>query len=171
MPAKPYCLIIAGPDGAGKTTFARQFLPADTKVLNFINADNIASGLALDPQLAAVAAGRIFLAEIDRIMTTRVNFAFETTLSGVGHLTRIRKMQAAGYEVGRVFLKLDSPQLALRRVESRTRQGGHSVPRVDILRRFKRGWSNFTRIYKFAVDRWSVYNNSGNVPILLESDR
>ncbi len=64
---RPVCIVIAGPNGAGKTTFAREFLPKDARVVHFVNADLIASGLSpLRPEVAAVAAGRLFLKELDR---------------------------------------------------------------------------------------------------------
>src|SRR5436305_13065431 len=64
----PRCIIIAGPNGAGKTTFAREFLPKDTDVVHFVNADLIAGGLSpLRPELAALAAERLFLKELDRL--------------------------------------------------------------------------------------------------------
>ena len=65
----PVCIVIAGPNGAGKTTFAREFLPKDAGIVHFVNADLIASGLSpLRPELAALAAGRLFLRELDRLV-------------------------------------------------------------------------------------------------------
>jgi predicted ABC-type ATPase len=82
---RPRCLVVAGPNGAGKTTFAREYLPNDAHVLNFVNADLIAGGLSpLKPDLAAIAAGRLVLKEIDRLVEGRADFAFESTLSGLG---------------------------------------------------------------------------------------
>ena len=79
----PEVYIIAGPNGAGKTTFARTFLPEEVGCLQFVNADMIASGLSpFDPTAAAVRAGRLMLAEIERLMNETTDFAFETTLSG-----------------------------------------------------------------------------------------
>jgi predicted ABC-type ATPase len=81
---KPRCIVIAGPNGAGKTTFAREFLPKEGDVVHFVNADLIAAGISpLKPGLAAVAAGKVFLNELDRLAKQRVDFAFETTLSGL----------------------------------------------------------------------------------------
>lgn len=75
-------MIVAGPNGAGKTTFAQEYLPNDVRVLNFINADLIAGGLSpLKPELAAIAAGRLVLNEIARLVKARADFAFESTLS------------------------------------------------------------------------------------------
>ena len=79
--ATPRCIVIAGPNGAGKTTFARDFLTTETDVANFINADLIATGLSpLKPDHAAVAAGRVFIGEIERFARSRASFAFESTL-------------------------------------------------------------------------------------------
>jgi predicted ABC-type ATPase len=79
---QPRCIIIAGPNGAGKTTFARRYLPENARVLHFVNADLIASGLSpLRPELAAFAAARTVIEEIDRMATARWDFGFETTFS------------------------------------------------------------------------------------------
>ena len=165
----PRCIIIAGPNGAGKTTFAREYLPKDARVIHFVNADLIAGGLSpLRPELAALAGGRLFLAELDRLARARVDFAFETTLSGLIYLRRLKRWKAAGYCIEITYLRLSSPQLALRRVAARVRQGGHHVPRADVLRRFIRSWINFQRFYRPLADAWAVYDNSGDVPCLIE---
>jgi predicted ABC-type ATPase len=165
----PRCIVIAGPNGAGKTTFARQFLPKDASVVHFVNADLIAGGLSpLQPENAAMAAGRLFLTELDRLAKARVDFAFETTLSGRVYLARLRRWKAAGYRIEIVFLRLASPQLALRRIAARVKQGGHNVPRADVFRRFARGWLNFQIAYRPLAESWAVYDNSGEAPRLLE---
>jgi predicted ABC-type ATPase len=165
----PRCIVIAGPNGAGKTTFAREFLPKDAGVIHFVNADLIASGLSpLRPELAALAGGRLFLAELDRLARLRDDFAFETTLSGLIYLRRLKRWKAAGYRIEITYLRLPSPLLALRRIASRVRQGGHNVPRADVLRRFTRGWMNFEKVYRPLADAWAVYDNSGATPRLLD---
>ena len=165
----PRCILIAGPNGAGKTTFAREFLPKDARVIHFVNADLIAGGLSpLRPELAAVAGGRLFLEELDRLARARVDFAFESTLSGLVYLRRLRRWKTAGYRIEIIFLHLPSPQLALRRIAARVRQGGHDVPRADVLRRFVRSWNNFNSHYRTLADYWEVYDNSGPKPRLLE---
>lgn len=166
---RPVCIVIAGPNGAGKTTFAREFLLKDTRVIHFVNADLIAGGLSpLRPELAALAAGRIFLRELDRLAKARTDFAFESTLSGLVYLNRLKHWKAAGYRIEIVYLRLRSPQLALRRIAARVKQGGHNVPRADVLRRFTRSWTNFQNSYRLLVDTWSVYDNSGRTSQLLE---
>jgi len=165
----PLCIVIAGPNGAGKTTFAREFLPKDTRVVRFVNTDLIAGGLSpLRPELAALAAGRLFLRELDRLARARLDFAFESTLSGLTYLGRLKRWKAAGYQIEIVYLRLRSPRLALRRIAARVRQGGHGVPRTDVLRRIDRSWINFEKRYRLLADTWSVYDNSGVKPRLLE---
>lgn len=119
-----------------KNNFAREYLPKVAGVIQFVNADLIAQGLApLDPGGAAIAAGRLLVREVTRLAAARIDFAFESTLSGLscaGHLATWKK---EGYRIEIAYLRLRSPQLALRRIAARLRQGGHGVPRADVLRR------------------------------------
>jgi|ERR1700677_2013406 len=167
--AAPRCIIVAGPNGAGKTTFAREFLPKDAGVVHFVNADLIAGGLSpLRPELVTIAAGRLFLGELDRLAKARVDFAFETTMSGLVYTARLKRWKAAGYRIEIIFLRLPSVQLALHRVAMRVKQGGHHVPRKDVIRRFKRGLQNFENNYRPLADSWTVYDNAGDSPILVK---
>ena len=165
----PRCVVIAGPNGAGKTTFAREYLPRVAKVIHFVNADLIAGGLSpLKPELAAIAAARVVVREIDRLAESRENFAFETTLSGLTYLRRMKYWKQTGYRIEIVFLRLDSVDLAMRRIAARVLQGGHDVQRRDVIRRFRRGWENFESMYRPMADSWAIYDNSGTSPVLLE---
>jgi predicted ABC-type ATPase len=165
----PRCIIIAGPNGAGKTTFAREFLLREAGVIHFVNADLIAGGLSpLRPELAARYAGRLVLTELSRLAKARQSFAFESTLSGRTYLRLLKGWKAAGYRIEIVFLSLPSVQLALQRIATRVRQGGHDVPRSDAIRRFHRSWDNFEKLYRPLAEKWSVYDNSGNTPRLVE---
>jgi predicted ABC-type ATPase len=138
-------------------------------VVHFVNADLIASGLSpLRPELAAIPAARMLLGELDRLAAARADFAFETTLSGLAYVRRLQSWKQAGYRVEIVYLRLRSTQLALRRIAARVRQGGHNVPRADVIRRFSRGWENFQRVYRPLADNWAVYDNSGDEPKILE---
>jgi hypothetical protein len=79
----PTLILIAGPNGAGKTTFAKEFLPNEASCMRFLNADEIARGLSpLDPNAAAIHAGRLLLSEFQRLLQKRADFALESTLSG-----------------------------------------------------------------------------------------
>jgi len=165
--SKPRCFIVAGPNGAGKTTFAREYLPTLGGVIHFINADLIAAGLSpFDPALAAIAAGRLVLNELTRLAAARADFCFESTLSGLGYVKHIETWKASGYHIEIAFLQLASPKVALRRISSRVRQGGHNVAKEDVVRRFSRGWHNFETTYQQLADAWTVYDNSGQTPRL-----
>lgn len=162
-------IIIAGPNGAGKTTFAREFLPNEAACPVFINADLIAAGLApFAPESAAVQAGRLMLAELERHAQAGHSFAFETTLSGRAYLKHIRSWQQLGYRVELIFLQLNHADEAVARVQQRVRQGGHDIPEAVIRRRFAAGLDNFHQHYAPAVDAWALYNNAGEAPVLLD---
>ena len=162
-------IILAGPNGAGKTTFARAFLPAEAGVPRFINADQIAAGLAaFAPEIAAIRAGRLMLEEIALCAARGDSFAFETTLSGLSYLRSIRQWRDRGYRVSVYFLTLPTPEWAVARVALRVSQGGHDVPESVIRRRFAKGLEYFHRHYTLAVDTWALYDNSGTKPLLLD---
>lgn len=165
----PRCIVIAGPNGAGKTTFAREFLPREGGVIHFVNADLIASGLSpLKPELAVRQGGRLVLMELNRLTRARKNFAFETTLSGRTYFKLLTQWKTEGYRIEIVFLSLPAVGLAFQRIAARVRQGGHDVPRSDVVRRFSRSVSNFRSIYRDLADKWAIYDNSGERPRLLE---
>lgn len=162
-------IIIAGPNGAGKTTFARLFLPAEARCLHFVNADLIAAGLApFTPETASLKAGRLMLQEMERHAQRGTSFAFETTLSGTGYLQRIAQWRAQGYRVSLFFLRLPDVETAIARVAERVHQGGHDIPSAVIRRRFVAGWRNFQQHYRSAVDDWVVYDNTEDLPVMLE---
>jgi predicted ABC-type ATPase len=163
------CIIIAGPNGAGKTTFADTYLREEGACTNFVNADLIAQGLSpLDPENAAMEAGRVMLARIERFVGRGESFAFESTLSGINYVKRIKNWKSKGYEITIYFLKLPSVETAIDRVEYRVKTGGHHVPEETIRRRFKRGWDNFERHYKCLADVWVVFDNASEKPKILE---
>ena len=162
-------VIIAGPNGAGKTTFAFSYLGVEARGLAFVNADLIATGLSpLDPQAAAVKAGRLMLAEIDRLVAEGRSFALETTLAGRGYLRKIESWQGQGYRVLLLFLSLPTPEEAIRRVALRVSQGGHHIPEDVIRRRFRAGLANLRERYGPIVDGWVLYDNAGLTPVVVE---
>ena len=161
-------VIIAGPNGEGKTTFAREFLPTDAELPNFVNADLIAAGVSpFAPDLAAFKAGRIMLETIADYAKRGESFSFETTLSGLSYVQMIPLWRSSGYSVKLFFLSLPDVEMAIERVAIRVKQGGHHVPEDVIRRRFAHGIENFER-YKLLVDDWQMYDNSGAPPVLLD---
>ena len=118
--------------------------------------------------MAAIKAGRLLLNEIYRFASGSLDFAFESTLSGVGYVSRLKFWKHLGYRIEIVYLQLTSPEIALRRIAFRVEQGGHDIPKRDVVRRFRRSWSNFERLYRPIADAWMVYNNSGDKPQLIK---
>lgn len=164
--------IIAGPNGVGKTTFARKFLPKYANCRNFINADLIAEGLApFSPEAAAIRAGRLMLGEIRSFARQRVSFGFETTLSGRSYLRLIRQLKERGYKVHFFFLCVKNVDVALARVKDRVVMGGHDVPEALVRRRFERSIHNFLTEYRPLADSWYLFDNSDKTPFLIAIEK
>jgi len=145
-------ILIARANGAGKTTFARQVLPALCPDVSFLNVDEIQSE---NPTLAhPVAAGRELLRRLGEREESGESFAIETTLSSRMYARRIVLWRSSGYRVDLHFIELPSEDLAVRRVSLRVAAGGHSVPEPDVRRRFHRGLVLFDQLYKPLVDEW-----------------
>jgi predicted ABC-type ATPase len=162
----PRLVVLAGPNGAGKTTTAPSILRDALSVREFVNADTIAQGLsAFDVEAAAIRAGRIMLDRIHELARERVDFAFETTLASRSFAPWIRRLASDGHRIELVFVWLASPELAVARVASRVRRGGHSVPETVIRRRYERGLRNFFQLYRPLADRWHFLDNSGPRPL------
>ncbi|MFZ0964423.1 MAG: AAA family ATPase [Terriglobia bacterium] len=160
--------IIAGPNGVGKTTFAREFLPRFADCRNFVNADLIAEGVApFSPEAAAFRAGRLMIDEIVLLARRNANFGFETTLSGRSQLKLIRDLRRRGYTVHLFFIWVPTVELALTRVRGRVMRGGHDVPEAVVRRRFERSISNFFQRYRAMAHSWIIFDNSGNAPEII----
>jgi predicted ABC-type ATPase len=163
MAAKqPTIYVIAGCNGAGKTTFAREFLPTEVKCLRFLNADEIARGLSpFNPSRSAVQAARLLLTQIEDSLRRRETFALESTLSGKTYIQMFRRARQLGYEIELHYLWLSSPAQAIARVRQRVQQGGHHVPAADIRRRFKRSLVHLLDDYLPLADRWGIWDSRG----------
>lgn len=162
-------LVIAGPNGAGKTTFAKEYLQNEARCPHFINADYIAHGLSpFAPGLAVLKAGRLMVRELSDHFRQRRSVAVETTLSGRRYARLIPQWQHGGYKVKLIFLALQSVDLAIARVNSRARQGGHPIPEATVRRRYDAGRLNFDTVYKQLVDAWALYDNSSEQLVLLD---
>jgi len=158
----PTIYLIAGCNGAGKTTFAKEFLPKEVKCLRFLNADEIARGLSpFKPGASAVRAARLLLQEIHDDIRRRQTFALETTLSGKTYIRLFRRARQLGYEIELHYLWLSSPMQAIARVRQRVQLGGHHVLAADIRRRFKRSLIHLLNDYLPLASRWAIWDNGG----------
>jgi predicted ABC-type ATPase len=100
---KPSLYVIAGPNGSGKTTFAREFLPHDVKCMEFVNVDLIAGGISpFAPERAAIRAGRLMLEQIHSLGNRGADFGFETTLSGKTYIKLFNDLKKKDW-INRLF--------------------------------------------------------------------
>lgn len=153
--------VIAGCNGAGKTTASFTVLPEMLDCREFVNADEIAKGLSpFNPEGVAIQAGRLMIDRIIHLLKEGETFAFETTLATRSYMKLIQQAQKRGYFVTLLFFSLSSPEQAVARVAKRVSQGGHNIPLEVIHRRFHAGLQNLFQLYIPLVDYWTLYDNS-----------
>ena len=156
----PNLYIIAGCNGAGKTTASYTVLPEILHCKEFVNADNIAAGISpFNPEGVAIEAGRIMLKRVDELLKEKADFAFETTLATRSYVSLIKKAQLVGYKVTLLYFWLDTPETAYIRVAKRVSEGGHNIPLDIIERRYYRGLYTLVNLYIPICDKWIVVNN------------
>ena len=161
MSNKKQLYIIAGCNGAGKTTASFTILPEVLDCKEFINADEIAKGLSpFQPESVAVQAGRIMLARMDELLQKGETFAFETTLATKSYKQKIEWAQANGYEVTLLFFWLNTSKLAKKRVAQRVAEGGHNIPDEIIERRYHSGITQLITTYMDMIERYYIFDNS-----------
>lgn len=157
----PRVVVLAGINGAGKTTASRDLLINVLKIPVFTNADAVARGLnSLNPESEAFRAGRIMLDWMRTLADQKRDFAFETTLSARTYAPWLKGLRQSGYEVYLYYYWLDSAELAVARVAERVRAGGHHIPDQDVRRRYGRSVKNFLDLYRPIADYWEVMDNS-----------
>lgn len=153
--------IIAGCNGAGKTTASFNILPAILHCKEYVNADEIARGISpFQPEKVAFEAGRIMLKRIDELLLANEDFAFETTLATRNFHQLIEKAKKMGYSVTLIYFWLNTVELAEMRVQRRVEEGGHNIPSDVIKRRYYRGIENLFNLYQDLCDFVFIYDNS-----------
>lgn len=158
--------MIAGPNGAGKTTMTVELTSNQTILYEFINADEIARGLApLHPESVALAASKLMIKRLKELLDSHKSFAFETTASGTNYIKHLKEAKSKGYEISLTFLWLMNPQQAVKRVSQRVKQGGHHVPEEAIVRRYHAGLKNLLIHYLPLADSVLVLDNSSETSL------
>ena len=159
----PNIYIIAGCNGAGKTTASFTVLPEMLDCNEFVNADEIAKGLSpFQPETVSFHAGRIMLERIMELVELEVDFAFETTLTTISYKNTIELARQRGYKITLLFFWLNDVKLAIERVATRVSEGGHNIPEDVIIRRYFKGLAYLTNIFIDICDYWIVIDNSTN---------
>lgn len=168
----PNLYIIGGANGSGKTTVALSLLPNLLDCFEYVNADIIAAGISqFNPDSVAILAGRLMIERLRNLSNSGIDFAFETTLAARNFAKFLRECKTKGYTINLIYFWLQSPELAIKRVEKRVESGGHSIPEDVIIRRYERGRKNLTSLYLPLCDTWKVYNNSRDTPLLIAKGR
>ena len=164
-------IILAGPNGAGKTTFANEYLSAAEEGLVFVNADEIArepAVLALPQSRRNFYAGRLMLGQIDRLVSTHVEFMFETTLATLTYARKIPLWKSFGYSVALLYLRLPDVEHSIMRVRRRVEAGGHGIPEA-VIRRYEKSAYYLENVYKSIVDEWYIWDSLEAAFALAES--
>jgi predicted ABC-type ATPase len=169
---KNHLYIIAGCNGAGKTTVFFNILPNLLNCKEFVNADAIAAALSpFQPETVAFEAGRIMLKRIDELLDKQVDFAIETTLATKSYKSLIERAKEKNYHITLLFFWLSSSQMAVQRVASRVEKGGHHIPTDVIHRRYERGIKNLFEIYLDICDKVSIFDSTNQKLELLARKR
>jgi predicted ABC-type ATPase len=158
MSARPQLWLLAGGNGAGKSTFYRRFLAP--LGVSFVNADLIARELdRRHPELVGYQASR--LAErlrLDLLQAGR-SFCFETVFSHPSKIDFVAQAKALDYQVVLVFIHLQGDELNQARVAQRVSEGGHGVPTEKIVTRIPRTLQHIRTALPLA-DKARLYDNS-----------
>jgi predicted ABC-type ATPase len=175
---KPILWLIAGANGVGKTTYARDHIQSYSGTKSFVNLDEIARGLSpFEPEAQRVRAARVSLNYLYSVLDiaapetgdldNRKSISLETTLAGLTHLRTIDRAKANGWRVHLLYFAVSSPEVALARIARRVSEGGHDIPESDARRRFKRSIENFG-LYSLQCDLWRVFDNNGKPKVVAE---
>ena len=160
--ARPRLLIVAGPNGTGKTTITEKgLLHTWFGDCEYVNPDLIAQrelGGWNDPQ-AVLDAARLAESRREACLREGRSLAFETVFSAPDKVDFVRRASAAGFFVRLFFVGTDSPDINAARVARRMLEGGHEVPIRKILDRWSRSIANCATIAS-EVDRLYLYDNS-----------
>ena len=167
---RPTLYLIGGPNGSGKTTFCKEYLPNEANCLKFLNSDEIAKGLSpFDSSAGQLQAGRILLKNLRNYLQQGITFALESTLSGQTYIKYLKQAIELGYKIELHFLWLPSADESNQRVKQRVLEGGHHVPEIDIHRRYPRIMKLIFSEFLPLAHKWYFWDAS-KIPLELLTD-
>ena len=159
---RPVLIVIAGPNGSGKTTITSKILKHEwLEGAVYVNPDQVAQDRFGDwnsPE-AVLQAAQYCEQQREDCLKSGQSLIFETVLSSEGKVDFIRRAREAGYFIRLFFVSTSHPTINASRIAKRVMQGGHDVPIPKIISRYQKSILNCKRIASFA-DRVYVYDNS-----------
>ncbi len=158
----PILIVIAGPNGSGKTSITTSILKHDwIENCIYINPDNIANDVFGDwNSLDSVLKAAKYAAELrEKCIEEKKSLIFETVLSAEDKIDFIYRAKKKGFFIRVFFVGTDNPKINASRIVQRVMEGGHDVPISKIISRYSKSIANCAIISKF-VDRLYVYDNS-----------
>lgn len=159
---KPILIVIAGPNGSGKTSITKKILKHEwVENCVYINPDNIANEKFGDwnSKEAILNAAKLSEEIREECLQEYKSLIFETVLSGKDKIDFIKRAKDKDYFIRIFFIGTDNPSINASRVAKRVMEGGHDVPITKIISRYSKSIANCCETSKI-VDRCYVYDNS-----------
>lgn len=159
---KPELIIIAGPNGSGKTSVTKKFLHHEwAEGTTYINPDEVANEMFGDwNSIESILKAANYCAEWrERCINEKQSFVFETVMSSEDKIDFINRAKKAGFFIRLFFISTDSPTINASRIADRVMKGGHDVPITKIVSRYFKSIKNCMKA-SMIVDRLYVYDNS-----------
>lgn len=159
---KPVLIVIAGPNGSGKTTITSRILRHEwLEDALYVNPDQVAQERFGDwNSNEAVMQAAMYCEELrEKCLHNRQSLIFETVLSSEGKVDFIRRAREAGYFIRLFFVATSHPSINAARIAQRVMEGGHDVPIMKVISRYTKSIINCKRCVSIA-DRVYVYDNS-----------
>ena len=159
---RPVLIVIAGPNGSGKTTITSKILHHEwMEDAVYVNPDQVAQDRFGDwnSQNAVLQAAQYCDALREDCLSKGKSLIFETVLSSEGKVDFIRQAHKAGYFIRLFFVATSHPSINASRIAHRVMEGGHDVPIAKIISRYQKSILNCKRCAEIA-DRTYIYDNS-----------
>ena len=162
LETKPKLIVIAGPNGSGKTSVTGKILQHEwVEECEYINPDNIARDVFGDwnSPAAVIKAAQLAAEMRENCLGNRKSMIFETVLSAPDKIDFIIRAKRAGFFIRLFFVGTDNPAINASRVAQRVMEGGHDVPITKIISRYGKSIANCC-VAATIVDRTYIYDNS-----------
>jgi predicted ABC-type ATPase len=171
----PLLLIVAGPNGSGKSSaYGNADVESTGRSVWIINPDLLAARIRDVERLALADANLEAVKRIERWLESSIDAhqstGVETVLSTSKYRRLVEKAKGLGFEVGLLYVIVESPDLNVERVRLRVMKGGHDVPKAKIVERY---WRSLEQLPWFLqqADRVWLYDNPGASPSLIGEKR